>query len=54
MQQAQRVSRSCAFFPATHGAPGRIVESGPAERLFTDPADQRTADYANGRFGRPS
>ncbi|QKW18362.1 phosphate ABC transporter ATP-binding protein [Kitasatospora sp. NA04385] len=51
MQQAQRVSQSCAFFLATHDTPGRIVESGPTERLFTDPADQRTADYVNGRFG---
>ncbi|MFJ5881531.1 phosphate ABC transporter ATP-binding protein [Kitasatospora cineracea] len=51
MQQAQRVSQSCAFFLATHDTPGRIVESGPTERLFTDPADRRTADYVNGRFG---
>ncbi|RAJ44808.1 phosphate ABC transporter ATP-binding protein (PhoT family) [Kitasatospora sp. SolWspMP-SS2h] len=51
MQQAQRVSQSCAFFLATHDTPGRIVESGPTERLFTNPADQRTADYVNGRFG---
>ncbi|GAA2086178.1 phosphate ABC transporter ATP-binding protein [Kitasatospora saccharophila] len=51
MQQAQRVSQSCAFFLATHDTPGRIVESGPTERLFTDPADPRTADYVNGRFG---
>ncbi|BAJ26872.1 MULTISPECIES: phosphate ABC transporter ATP-binding protein [Kitasatospora] len=51
MQQAQRVSQSCAFFLASHDTPGRIVESGPTERLFTDPADQRTADYVNGRFG---
>ncbi|MFJ1758525.1 phosphate ABC transporter ATP-binding protein [Kitasatospora sp. NPDC088134] len=51
MQQAQRVSQSCAFFLASHDTPGRIVESGPTERLFTDPADRRTADYVNGRFG---
>ncbi|GAA1965339.1 phosphate ABC transporter ATP-binding protein [Kitasatospora viridis] len=51
MQQAQRVSQSCAFFLATHDTPGRIVEAGPTEQLFTDPADQRTADYVNGRFG---
>ncbi|MFD8597825.1 phosphate ABC transporter ATP-binding protein [Kitasatospora sp. NPDC059646] len=51
MQQAQRVSQSCAFFLATHDTPGRIVEAGPTARLFTDPADPRTADYVNGRFG---
>ncbi|MFJ1791859.1 phosphate ABC transporter ATP-binding protein [Kitasatospora griseola] len=51
MQQAQRVSQSCAFFLASHDTPGRIVEAGPTERLFTDPADPRTADYVNGRFG---
>ncbi|RKE17731.1 phosphate ABC transporter ATP-binding protein [Streptomyces sp. TLI_171] len=51
MQQAQRVSQSCAFFLASHDTPGRIVEAGPTERLFTDPVDPRTADYVNGRFG---
>ncbi|MFE0460157.1 phosphate ABC transporter ATP-binding protein [Kitasatospora sp. NPDC058965] len=51
MQQAQRVSQSCAFFLASHDTPGRIVEAGPTERIFSDPADQRTADYVNGRFG---
>ncbi len=51
MQQAQRVSQSCAFFLATHDTPGRIVEAGPTEQLFTDPVDPRTADYVNGRFG---
>ncbi|MFC9325850.1 phosphate ABC transporter ATP-binding protein [Kitasatospora sp. NPDC057015] len=51
MQQAQRVSQSCAFFLATHDTPGRIVEAGPTEQLFGSPRDQRTADYVNGRFG---
>jgi phosphate transport system ATP-binding protein len=51
MQQAQRVSQSCAFFLATHDTPGRIVEAGPTEQLFTNPVDSRTADYVNGRFG---
>ncbi|TQF04153.1 phosphate ABC transporter ATP-binding protein [Kitasatospora acidiphila] len=51
MQQAQRVSQSCAFFLASHDTPGRIVEAGPTERLFSDPVDPRTADYVNGRFG---
>ncbi|MFJ6621241.1 phosphate ABC transporter ATP-binding protein [Kitasatospora sp. NPDC091335] len=51
MQQAQRVSQSCAFFLATHDTPGRIVEAGPTEQIFGSPRDQRTSDYVNGRFG---
>src|SRR5579859_3320190 len=51
MQQAQRVSRNCAFFLAAENTPGHIVESGPTEQVFEDPADPRTADYVNGRFG---
>jgi phosphate transport system ATP-binding protein len=51
MQQAQRVSKNCAFFLATDSTPGHIVESGPTERLFEAPADPRTADYVHGRFG---
>jgi phosphate transport system ATP-binding protein len=51
MQQAQRVSENCAFFLATDSTPGYIVESGPTERVFEDPADPRTADYVHGRFG---
>jgi phosphate transport system ATP-binding protein len=51
MQQAQRVSRNCAFFLATDETPGHIVESGPTIELFDNPSDPRTADYVNGRFG---
>nr|WP_280719457.1 phosphate ABC transporter ATP-binding protein [Kitasatospora sp. MAP5-34] len=51
MQQAQRVSQSCAFFLATHDTPGRIVEAGDTAQLFGNPVDPRTADYVNGRFG---
>jgi phosphate transport system ATP-binding protein len=51
MQQAQRISRNCAFFLATGGEPGRIVEYGTTEQVFSDPADPRTADYVHGRFG---
>ncbi len=51
MQQAQRVSRNCAFFLAAENTPGHIVESGPTEQVFDAPADPRTADYVNGRFG---
>jgi hypothetical protein len=51
MQQAQRVSRRCAFFLAAQGEPGHIVEHGPAEAMFGSPQDPRTADYVHGRFG---
>jgi len=51
MQQAARVSQQCAFFLAEQGTPGLIVESGSTDQIFERPADQRTADYVNGRFG---
>ncbi|MET3962734.1 phosphate transport system ATP-binding protein [Marmoricola sp. OAE513] len=51
MQQAARVSQQCAFFLAENGAPGVIVEHGSTETMFSDPQDQRTADYVHGRFG---
>lgn len=51
MQQAQRVSDTCAFFLASENTPGHIVESGPTQQVFEDPSDPRTADYVHGRFG---
>ncbi len=51
MQQAARVSQQSAFFLATDGRPGVIVESGATEQLFGDPQDERTSDYVNGKFG---
>ena len=51
MQQAQRVSDRCAFFLASEGQPGHIVEAGPTEAMFTNPQDSRTLDYVRGRFG---
>ena len=51
MQQAARVSQQCAFFLATQGTPGGIVESGDTTQIFGNPRDERTADYVNGRFG---
>jgi phosphate transport system ATP-binding protein len=52
MQQAQRVSDMCAFFLVEEqGVPGRIVEAGPTEKLFTQPDDPRTLAYVTGRFG---
>lgn len=51
MQQAARVSDRCAFFLASHGTPGAIVEHGPTDAMFENPQDERTHDYVNGRFG---
>jgi phosphate transport system ATP-binding protein len=51
MQQAQRVSQQCAFFLASQGQPGHIVEHGDTDAMFSAPIDPRTFDYVNGRFG---
>jgi len=51
MQQAARVSHQCAFFLASHGTPGVIVEHGATSAMFDHPQDPRTADYVHGRFG---
>jgi phosphate transport system ATP-binding protein len=51
MQQAQRVSQTCALFLAGENEPGRIVEAGPTATIFDTPADPRTLDYVTGRFG---
>jgi phosphate transport system ATP-binding protein len=51
MQQAARVSDQCAFFLASHGTPGVIVEHGDTRAMFENPQDPRTSDYVNGRFG---
>jgi phosphate transport system ATP-binding protein len=51
MQQAQRVSQQCAFFLASQGQPGGIVEYGSTDAMFGQPIDSRTNDYVNGRFG---
>ena len=52
MQQAQRVSDECAFFMIeAMGAPGRIVEHGLTDTMFSTPSDPRTLDYVTGRFG---
>jgi len=51
MQQAARVSDTCAFFLASQGTPGVIVEHGQTDAMFGNPQDPRTADYVNGRFG---
>jgi phosphate transport system ATP-binding protein len=51
MQQAHRVSDQCAFFLAAENEPGRIIEIGSTFKMFSEPEDERTLDYVNGRFG---
>ena len=52
MQQAARVSDTTAFFNiAGTGAPGRLIEMGSTEKIFSTPDDKSTEDYISGRFG---
>lgn len=46
MQQAARSSDFTAFMLL-----GDLIEFGVTEKIFTNPADQRTQDYVTGRFG---
>ncbi len=46
MQQAARVSDNTGFFLL-----GEMIEFDKAEKIFENPADQRTEDYITGRFG---
>ena len=52
MQQAARVSDQTAFFNlAAQGKPGRLIEIGPTDKIFSNPDEQATEDYITGRFG---
>ncbi|MGY4718604.1 phosphate ABC transporter ATP-binding protein PstB [Naumannella cuiyingiana] len=52
MQQASRVSDQTAFFNlAAQGKPGRLIEVGPTEKIFSKPEEQATEDYITGKFG---
>ncbi|HOC12558.1 MAG TPA: phosphate ABC transporter ATP-binding protein PstB [Propionicimonas sp.] len=52
MQQAARVSDVTAFFNiAGTGSPGRLIESGPTDKIFSAPDIAATEDYISGRFG---
>ncbi|SDS44160.1 phosphate ABC transporter ATP-binding protein PstB [Microlunatus soli] len=52
MQQAARVSDRTAFFNlAAQGKPGRLVEIGSTEKIFSNPEEKATEDYITGRFG---
>ena len=56
MQQAARVSDRTAFLMVELDAGddnrwGRLVEYDETEKIFTNPADQRTEDYVSGKVG---
>jgi phosphate transport system ATP-binding protein len=51
MQQAMRVSDRCAFLLMGDDKAGELIEFGPTAKLFSEPTDERTLDYVNGRFG---
>jgi len=52
MQQAARVSDLTAFFTIENeGEPGRLIEAGPTDRIFSRPTHPRTEAYVSGRFG---
>jgi len=52
MQQAARASDVTAFFNIEEsGRPGRLVEIGSTETIFTGPSEKATEDYVSGRFG---
>ncbi|MBA8796199.1 phosphate transport system ATP-binding protein [Friedmanniella endophytica] len=52
MQQASRVSDQTAFFNlAAQGKPGRLIEVGATETIFSNPTKKATEDYITGRFG---
>jgi phosphate transport system ATP-binding protein len=46
MQQAARVADRTAFM-----LNGKLVEAGPTQEIFTNPADPRTEEYVTGKFG---
>ncbi|WP_067965384.1 phosphate ABC transporter ATP-binding protein PstB [Nocardiopsis trehalosi] len=52
MQQAARVSDQTAFFNlAGTGKPGRLIEMGETNKIFTKPEKKETENYITGRFG---
>jgi phosphate transport system ATP-binding protein len=55
MQQAARTSDRTAFFTAEPGENDRrtgvLVEYDLTEKIFSNPADERTENYVTGRFG---
>jgi phosphate transport system ATP-binding protein len=46
MQQAKRISDYTAFFHM-----GNLIEFDKTEKVFERPANKKTSDYINGKFG---
>jgi phosphate transport system ATP-binding protein len=46
VQQAGRIADRVAFLLM-----GKLIEQGVTAEVFTNPADKRTSDYIEGRFG---
>ncbi len=46
IQQAARMADFAAFF-----LNGELIEYAPGKQIFTNPQDDRTEDYVEGRFG---
>jgi phosphate transport system ATP-binding protein len=54
MQQASRVSDMTAFFSVEmqdNRRIGELMEFNPTEQIFSNPAQEATRDYVEGRFG---
>ncbi|WP_435107873.1 phosphate ABC transporter ATP-binding protein PstB [Nocardiopsis synnemataformans] len=52
MQQAARVSDRTAFFNlSAPGKPGKLIEMGETNQMFTRPEKKETENYITGRFG---
>ncbi|MFY7065278.1 phosphate ABC transporter ATP-binding protein PstB [Nocardiopsis changdeensis] len=52
MQQAARVSDRTAFFNlSAPGKPGKLIEMGETNKIFTRPEKKETENYITGRFG---
>ena len=46
------MSDQTAFFNlAAQGKPGRLIEVGTTETIFSNPTEKATEDYITGRFG---
>jgi len=52
MQQAARVSEYTGFLLIQKASqPGRLIEYGPTDKIFTKPDRKETENYITGRFG---
>ena len=51
MQQAARVSNYTAFLMGDENRIAQLIEFDETNRIFTNPADERTEAYITGRFG---